>query len=226
MSSRTPRRARSTSSRRPVRQPCRARRQAGSRPCANGSRPCWRRYAPCGRWSRSSTVAQRRAEGTLQCAQSRQPRSAAGATGFTQVCNARASGVASVPLERIERAVRPDGAQRSALKELQDATSEAANLLSRIAPRIGRSPRLSACKRWSNGSMRCCARCKPCSRAREVLRLARRRAKRAFQSAQPRSGLRPLSHFWSAGKAREARDVTPPRCAPRERRNRRRAVRT
>jgi histone H3/H4 len=53
---------------------------------------------------------------------------------LTQACNARASGVASVPLERIERAVRPDGAQRSALKELQDATSEAANLLSEECP--------------------------------------------------------------------------------------------
>ena len=39
-----------------------------------------------------------------------------------------------MPLERIERAVRPDGAQRSALKELQDATSEAANLLSAECP--------------------------------------------------------------------------------------------
>src|SRR6266511_166621 len=53
---------------------------------------------------------------------------------LTQVCGERASGIASVPLERIERAVRPDGAQRSALKELQDATSEAANLLSAECP--------------------------------------------------------------------------------------------
>jgi histone H3/H4 len=53
---------------------------------------------------------------------------------LTQVCGERASGIASVPLERIERAVRPDGAQRSALRELQDATSEAANLLSAECP--------------------------------------------------------------------------------------------
>src|SRR5262249_26133110 len=33
----------------------------------------------------------------------------------------------------------------------------------RIAPLIGRSPRSAAWKRWSNGSMRCYARCKPCS---------------------------------------------------------------
>jgi hypothetical protein len=48
---------------------------------------------------------------------------------LTQVCNERASGIASLPMERIERAVRPHGAQRSALMELQDATSEAVNLL-------------------------------------------------------------------------------------------------
>jgi ABC-type transporter MlaC component len=53
---------------------------------------------------------------------------------LTQVCGERASGIASLPLERIERAVRPDGAQRSALKELQDATSAAVNLLSSDCP--------------------------------------------------------------------------------------------
>ncbi len=53
---------------------------------------------------------------------------------LTQVCSDRASGIASLPLERIERAVRPDGAQRSALKELQDATSEAVNLLTSDCP--------------------------------------------------------------------------------------------
>jgi len=39
-----------------------------------------------------------------------------------------------LPLERIERAVQPDGAQRAALKGLQDATSEAVNLLSSDCP--------------------------------------------------------------------------------------------
>ena len=53
---------------------------------------------------------------------------------LTQVCSERASGIASLPLQRIERAVRPDEAQRSALKELQDATSEAANLLKSDCP--------------------------------------------------------------------------------------------
>jgi histone H3/H4 len=54
--------------------------------------------------------------------------------GLTQVCGEHASGIASLPLERIERAVQPDGAQRSALKELQDATSEAVNLLNSDCP--------------------------------------------------------------------------------------------
>src|SRR5262245_51443451 len=53
---------------------------------------------------------------------------------LTQVCGERASGIASLPLERIERAVQPDGAQRSALKALQDATSEAVNLLNSDCP--------------------------------------------------------------------------------------------
>src|SRR5260370_8331647 len=65
---------------------------------------------------------------------------------LTQVCNGRASGVASVPLERIDRAVGPDDAQRSALKELQDATADASNLLSSECPTyraltaVGRPP--------------------------------------------------------------------------------------
>ncbi|MBV8323658.1 MAG: Spy/CpxP family protein refolding chaperone [Hyphomicrobiales bacterium] len=48
---------------------------------------------------------------------------------LTQACGERTSGIASLPLERIERAVQPNEAQRAALKQLQDATSEAANLL-------------------------------------------------------------------------------------------------
>src|SRR5215813_8437393 len=53
---------------------------------------------------------------------------------LTQVCGERASGIAGLPLERIEQAVRPDEAQRGALKELQDATSEAVNQLSSDCP--------------------------------------------------------------------------------------------
>ena len=57
-----------------------------------------------------------------------------GRRSLTQVCGERASGIASLPLDRIERAVEPDGAQRNALKELQDATAEAADLLSSECP--------------------------------------------------------------------------------------------
>ena len=53
---------------------------------------------------------------------------------LTQVCGARASGIAALPLERIERAVRPDDAQRSALNDLQNATAEASNLLNSDCP--------------------------------------------------------------------------------------------
>jgi histone H3/H4 len=53
---------------------------------------------------------------------------------LTQVCGARAAGIGRLPLDRIERAVQPDGAQRSALQELQDAMGQAANLLSSECP--------------------------------------------------------------------------------------------
>ena len=53
---------------------------------------------------------------------------------LTQVCGERASGIASLPLEQFERAVQPDEAQRAALKQLQDATSEAVNLLRSDCP--------------------------------------------------------------------------------------------
>jgi hypothetical protein len=53
---------------------------------------------------------------------------------LTQAGGERASGIASLPLDRIERAVRPDEAQRGALRELQDATAEATNLLKADCP--------------------------------------------------------------------------------------------
>jgi hypothetical protein len=53
---------------------------------------------------------------------------------LTQACGERASGIANVPLDQIERAVRPNEAQRGALKELQDATAEATNLLKADCP--------------------------------------------------------------------------------------------
>ena len=53
---------------------------------------------------------------------------------LTQVCGERASGIASFPMERIERAVRPDEVQRNALKELKDAASYAVDLLKSNCP--------------------------------------------------------------------------------------------
>jgi ABC-type transporter MlaC component len=53
---------------------------------------------------------------------------------LTQVCGQRAAGISVVPLEGIERAVRPSEAQRGALRQLQDATSQAANLLQSDCP--------------------------------------------------------------------------------------------
>src|SRR5262249_18875048 len=119
---------------------------------------------------------------------------------LTQVCGERASGIASLPLERIERAVQPDGAQRSALKDLQDATSEAVNLLTRIAPPIERSRRSAACKRWSNGSMRCCAPCKPSSpRSRSFTDLSATSKRSASIGSAPRRADTAKAAFHSEG---------------------------
>ena len=53
---------------------------------------------------------------------------------LSQACGERASGIASLPIERIERSVQPNEAQRGALKELEDATVEAVNLLKSECP--------------------------------------------------------------------------------------------
>ena len=53
---------------------------------------------------------------------------------LSQVCGERATGIASLPIERIERTVQPDATQRSALKELQDATAQAVDLLKSDCP--------------------------------------------------------------------------------------------
>jgi LTXXQ motif family protein len=53
---------------------------------------------------------------------------------LAQVCSQRAAGIAGLPTERIERAVRPDAAQRGALTELQDATAQAIELLKSDCP--------------------------------------------------------------------------------------------
>jgi LTXXQ motif family protein len=53
---------------------------------------------------------------------------------LAQVCSERASGIGSLPIERIERAVGPNDAQRATLRELQDAMADAANRLKMDCP--------------------------------------------------------------------------------------------
>src|SRR5205814_5349949 len=57
-----------------------------------------------------------------------------GQRNLAQVCGQRASGIAGLPLDRIDRVVEPDETQRGALKELQNATAEAAKLLDPECP--------------------------------------------------------------------------------------------
>ncbi len=53
---------------------------------------------------------------------------------LTQVCSERAAGIAAIPIERVERAVRPDEAQRAAFADLQNAIAEAGELLKSNCP--------------------------------------------------------------------------------------------
>jgi ABC-type transporter MlaC component len=53
---------------------------------------------------------------------------------LTQVCGERASGIASLPIDQIERMVKPQEAQRVALAELQSAASQAVELLKSDCP--------------------------------------------------------------------------------------------
>src|SRR6185295_18888705 len=53
---------------------------------------------------------------------------------LTQVCGENAAGIGALPIERIAQGVRPDAAQRGALNGLQDAVSEAVNLLKSECP--------------------------------------------------------------------------------------------
>jgi hypothetical protein len=57
-----------------------------------------------------------------------------GQRSLTQVCGQRASGIASLRLDGIDRGVAPHETQRGALKELQDATAAAAELLNSECP--------------------------------------------------------------------------------------------
>ena len=50
------------------------------------------------------------------------------------LCSARASGIASVPIRRMELAVRPDEVQRASLRALQDAIGQAGELLKTDCP--------------------------------------------------------------------------------------------
>ena len=53
---------------------------------------------------------------------------------LTQACSERAAGIASLPIERVERAVRPDEAQRIAFGDLRNAISESGELLRSNCP--------------------------------------------------------------------------------------------
>jgi hypothetical protein len=53
---------------------------------------------------------------------------------LTQACSERASGIAALPMERIERMVQPDDAQRAAFRDLQNAIAQAGELLKSNCP--------------------------------------------------------------------------------------------
>jgi ABC-type transporter MlaC component len=53
---------------------------------------------------------------------------------LAQVCGERSSGIAGLPIEQIERTVQPNDAQRTALKQLQDATAQAVDVLKSNCP--------------------------------------------------------------------------------------------
>jgi LTXXQ motif family protein len=53
---------------------------------------------------------------------------------LAQACSERAAGIAALPVERVERAVRPDEAQRVAFGDLRNAIAEAGELLKSNCP--------------------------------------------------------------------------------------------
>jgi hypothetical protein len=53
---------------------------------------------------------------------------------LAQACGQRAAGIASLPIEQIERTIGPNDAQRTALMELRDATAQAVELLKSDCP--------------------------------------------------------------------------------------------
>ena len=50
------------------------------------------------------------------------------------LCSERASGISSVPIRRMELALRPDEVQRASLRALQDAIAQAGDLLKADCP--------------------------------------------------------------------------------------------
>ena len=57
-----------------------------------------------------------------------------GMGGFAGMCNPRAAGLAEWRMERIERVVKPNEAQRSALDTLRTASTKAAEMISAACP--------------------------------------------------------------------------------------------
>jgi hypothetical protein len=53
---------------------------------------------------------------------------------LAQACGERAAGIASLPIEQIDRTVQPNDVQRAALRDLQDATAQAVDLLKSDCP--------------------------------------------------------------------------------------------
>ncbi len=53
---------------------------------------------------------------------------------LSQACSERASGISSLPIDRIEQTVRPNEVQRVALKGLRDAMAASVNLLKSDCP--------------------------------------------------------------------------------------------
>jgi hypothetical protein len=53
---------------------------------------------------------------------------------LSYACNARSSGISSLPIDRIEQTVRPNEVQRVALKDLRDAMSMSIDLLRSECP--------------------------------------------------------------------------------------------
>jgi hypothetical protein len=53
---------------------------------------------------------------------------------LTELCSERASGIANLPIDRMERAVQPDEVQRASLRDLREAVARAGELLKTDCP--------------------------------------------------------------------------------------------